>query len=119
MASVCQTGDHFQLQLTCSTNGRFLRWIINLRNDQGRLQEYTRLISQDGSQQTHESEITINSTMITFMRTSAEGSSPLTSILVINSVGGALNGTVVHCVDVGTSVAANTTIRLFDISTYP
>ena len=66
-----------------------------------------------------ESEITVNSTIITFMRTSAEGNSPLTSTLVINSVSGALNGTVVHCVDVGTLMAANTTICLFDMCTYP
>ena len=89
-----------------------------MRNDQGRLQEYLRFISQDGSQQTHKSGITVNSTTFTFMRTSAEGSSPLTSTLVVNSVSSALNGTIVHCEDAETSTTASTTVRFFDMRMY-
>ena len=116
MAPVCQAED--QLELTCITNGTFVRWSFTVRNDQGRLQEYPRFISQDGTQQTHESQITVNSTTFTFMRTSAQGSSPLTSTLVVNSVSSALNGTVVHCEDAETSMTATTTIHLFDTSMY-
>ena len=89
-----------------------------MRNEQGSLQEYPRLISQDGSQQTHESEITVNSTTFTFMRTSAEQISPLTSTLVVSSVNSALNGIEVQCVDVGTSTTAMTTIHLYDTSEF-
>ena len=84
-------------------------------NDQGAPQEYRRNInSHDGSQQI--SVIAVNSTSFTFMRTSAQGSSPLISTLVINSVSRDLNGTVVHCLDVGTSMITSTTIHLFDRS---
>ena len=86
-----------------------------MRNDQGRLQEYPQFISQDGSQQTHNSVITVNSTTFTFMRTSAQGSSPLVSTLVINSVGSTLNGTTVRCEDAETSTTASSTIRLFNL----
>ena len=84
-------------------------------NDQGAPQEYRRNInSQDGSQQM--SVITVNSTTFTSMRTSAQGSSPLISTLVINSVSRDLDGTVVYCQDVGTSLTTSTIIHLFDTS---
>ena len=46
------------------------------------------------------------------MRTSDQGSLPLISTMIINSVNGYLNGTVVNCDDVGTSesMTASTTI---------
>ena len=116
VAPVCQFED--PLLLTCSTNGTILRWIFTVRNYQGRLQEYPRFVSQDGTQQTQESEITVNSTIFTFMRTSAQGRTPLISTLEINSVNSELNGTVVNCEDVGTSMTASTTVRIFDLSTY-
>ena len=116
VAPVCQAGD--ELQLTCSTNGTFIRWSFTVRNDQGRLQQYQRFISQDGTRQTHESVITVNSIIFTFMRTSAQGDSPLISTLVINSVNRDLNATTINCEDAETSMTASTTIRLFDMSTY-
>ena len=64
-ASVCQLGD--SLLLTCSTNGTILRWSFTVRNNQGRLQEYPRFISRDGTEQTQESVIIVNSTTFTFI----------------------------------------------------
>lgn len=81
-----------------------------MRNEQGRLQEYPRFISHDGAEQT--SNVRVNLTTFTFTRTFA--SSPLISTLLIDSVSSTLNGTVVHCEDVGTSMTASTTIRIFD-----
>ena len=63
------------------------------------------------------SEIRVNSTTFTIMRTSAQHSLPLISTLVIDSVSSALNGTVVNCKDVGTSMTASTTIRRINRST--
>ena len=112
VAPVCQVGN--ELELTCSTNGSFMRWIFTVGNEQGVPQEYRRNInSLDGPRQM--TVIEVNSTTFTTMRTSAQGVSPLISTLVINSVSNDLNGTVVHCQDVGTSTTASTTIKLFDI----
>ena len=109
VAPVCRVGD--QLELTCNSTGSFLRWIFTIGNEQGVPQEYRRNInSQDGSQQM--SMIEVNSTTFTFMRISDQGVLPLISTLVINSVSSTLNGTVVHCVDVGTSTTASTTVHL-------
>ena len=111
VAPVCQVGD--QLELICNSTGSFLRWILTVGNDQGVPQEYRRNInSQDGSQQM--SMIEVNSTTFTFMRISDQGMLPLISTLVINSVSNDLNGTVIHCVDVGTSMTVSTTLHLID-----
>ena len=89
-----------------------------MRNNQGRLQEYPRFISRDGTEQAQESVIIVNSTTFTFMRTSGQGSSPLISTLVINSVNSELSGTVVNCEDVGTSMTAFTTVHILDLGMY-
>lgn len=83
-------------------------------NEQGILQEYQRNINREGGSQ-QASDVTVNSTTFTFMRTSAQDSLPLVSTLVISFVGRDLNGVVVHCIDVGASVTAMTTIRLFEV----
>ena len=110
VAPVCQDGD--RLEMTCITNGTFIRWSITARNGLGRFQDYGPLFvrAEDASQQT--SSITVNSTTFTTMRTSDQGSLPLISTMIINSVNGYLNGTVVNCDDVGTSesMTASTTI---------
>ena len=112
VAPVCQAGD--ELELTCSTNSSFVRWMFTVGNAQGVPREYQRNInSLDGPRQM--TVIEVNSTTFTTMRTSAQGVSPLISTLVINSVSNDLNGTVVHCQDVGTSTTASTTIQLFNI----
>ena len=111
-ALVCQIGD--PLELTCSTTGSFLRWTLTVSNEQGTPQEYQRNInSQDGSWQT--SEVIVNSTTFTFMRTSDQDSLPLVSTLVVSFVGRDLNGVVLYCTDVGASVTSVTTIRLLEV----
>jgi hypothetical protein len=113
VAPVCQIGD--PLELTCSSTGSFIRWMITVSNEQGVPQEYRRSItSQDGSRQV--SMIEVNSTDFTFMRTSDQGMLPLVSTLAIDSVNRYLNGTEVYCSDVATLATTSTTIYLFDMS---
>ena len=88
-----------------------------MRNEQGRLQEYGPRFINSRDMSSQMSEIRVNSTVFTIMRTSAQGDSPLVSTLVVDSVSNNLNGTVVHCEDVSNSVTASTTIHLFDEST--
>ena len=58
-------------------------------------------------------ERTINSTTFNFLRTSAQNASPLISTLSIISVGIALNGTVVNCMDANNPMlSASTTIQI-------
>ena len=59
----------------------------------------------------------VNSTISTYIRTSAQGESPLISTLSIDSVSIGFNRTVVHCSDVANPMtSASTTIRIIDIS---
>jgi hypothetical protein len=111
----CQAGD--PLELTCTTNGiTFIRWNFTARNSLGKLREYgpAFINSEDESQQI--SVIRVNATTFTIMRTSARGSSPLVSTMVINPVNRDLNGTVVNCEDIGTSMTATTTLHYVDKS---
>ena len=109
VAPVCEVGD--PLQLTCNTTGNFLRWILTVGDEQGVPQEHRRNInSQDESQQV--SEIQVNSTTFTFMRISHQGINPLISTLEIDLVSRDLNGTEAHCLDVGTSTTASTTLLI-------
>ena len=112
---VCQAGD--PLKLICITNGSFIRWDITARNELGRFQDYGPLFvyAEDASQQT--SSATVNSTTFTTVRTSDQDSSPLISTMVIDPVNRDLNGTVVNCEDVGTSMAS-ATIHYIDESKY-
>ena len=116
VAPVCRVGD--PLELTCSSSGSFSRWTIRVGNEQGVTHEEYRwnINSQDVSEQV--SMIELNSTTFTFMRTSSQGSLPLVSMLVIDSVNRYLNGTEVHCLDVIIATTASTTIRLFDMGTF-
>ena len=62
-------------------------------------------------------DTTLDSATLTFMRISAQGTSPLTSRLSIDSVSIGLNGTVVHCTDVSNPMtSALTTIRITNTS---
>ena len=115
VAPVCKVGN--QLELTCNISGSYLRWILAVGDEQGMLQEHRRNInSQDESQQI--SQVVVNSTTFTFMRTSSQDILPLGSTLVINSVSRDLNGVMVYCVDVNASRAVSTTIHLFDMGIY-
>ena len=83
-----------------------------------RLTEYGPVFinAEDKSQQT--SDLRVNSTTFTVMRTSAQASSPLISTMVINSASSDLNGTVVNCDNIGASTSASTTIHCITRMTY-
>ena len=114
VAPVCRVGD--TLNLTCTASVDFIRWSIRLVNEFGRLEEITATSnSEDESQQM--TQRTVNSTTFTFMRSSAQGASPLISTLFINSLSVSLNGTVVHCTEIGGSMMSDsTTVYIIEIS---
>ena len=110
---MCRVGD--TLNLTCTASVDFIRWSIRLVNEFGRLEEITVTSnSEDESQQM--TQRTVNSTTFTFMRSSAQRDSPLISTLSISSVSVSLNGTVVHCMEIGGSMSDSTTIYIIEIS---
>ena len=116
VAPVCRVGD--PLELTCSSTGSLIEWSFIVGDEQGVLLNYHRLItSQEISGRVL--MLLVNSTTFTFMRTSSQGSLPLVSTLVIDSVNRYLNGTEVHCLDVETFATASTTIHLFENSMSP
>ena len=81
IASAC-SGGH--LDVTCTTNGTFLRWYIT-RPD-------------------------IDNTTFSFSRTSPQGTLPLISMLTISPVSEIMNGIQVKCEDVVASINSSTTI---------
>ena len=116
VAPVCRVGD--PLQITCMASVVFIIWSILQANEQGTLVKPVNSVhfnSRDANQMPR--TITVNSSTFTFIRTSAHEASPLISTLSIDSVNISLNGTVVHCSDVGNSITpASTTIRIIDVS---
>ena len=124
VALVCHIGD--PLQLTCTASAEFIRWSILQVNDQGTLEEPTTSVQINSRDDNQVAERVVNSSTFVFTRTSAEGASPLVSILSIDSVSIGLNGTVVNCSDIAnpmTSVsttiyisAANSTVILGKVS---
>ena len=114
VATVSRDGD--PLQLTCTASIEFIRWNILQSNEQGALVEvvHAQINSRDASMQMSQREL--NSATLTFMRTSAQGASPLITTLSIDSVSIGLNGTVVHCSDAANqTISASTTIQIIDI----
>ena len=111
---MCHVGD--PLQITCTAPVEFLRWTIVVVNEQGMNEEITAIRnSLDSSQQL--TQVVVNSTTFTFMRTSTQRASPLISTLSIDSVSIGLNGTVVRCMDVANPmISASTTIQIIDTS---
>ena len=114
VAPVCRVGN--TLNLTCTASVDFIRWSISLVNEFGTLEEITATSnSEDESQQV--TQRTVNSTTLTFMRSSAQGASPLISTLFINSLSVSLNGTVVLCTEIGGSMMSDsTTIYIIELS---
>ena len=55
-------------------------------------------------------QFVVNSTVFNFSRTSAEDSLPMMSKIVIGPVSSSLNGTVMNCIDLGTTSSTATTI---------
>ena len=116
MAPVCCVGD--PLQILCTASVQFVRWSILQANEQGTLVEPVNPVqinSRDDNQMPR--TITVNSSTLTFTRTSAQGDLPLVSTLSIDSVSIGLNGTVVRCSNIADpSILSSTTIQVIDIN---
>ena len=93
---VCGVGE--RAEVTCTTTEQVLRWQITVPGENGRTD--TRHQSYDSLSQST-TPLEINSSMITFTRTSVQRRLPLTSRLEIDHVSAGLNGTVINCTEVG------------------
>ena len=105
-----------QLKVTCTTTGSFLRWNITLvEGETMPMISYTRYIASGGPS-SEQTPVITNSTMISFLRTSAEGASPLISTVVINPVSRTLNGSRVECIELplGTSESSLTVVHVME-----
>ena len=115
VAPVCHVGD--PINLTCTASVEFISWSIVVVNAHGRDQEITAFINSRDTSQLPTRRV-INSTTFNFMRSSAQGVSPLMSMLSIDSVSIDLNGTVVNCMNVANPmISASTAIYIIDTST--
>ena len=111
MVSVCK-GD--QLELICTTTGKFLEWSFSLiPTEETTAVTHFRHLSASSSF----SAITLvlGNSSITFSRISAQYALPLISRLLINPVSAELNGTEVNCTDiVETSETASTLVQIIN-----
>ena len=105
---ICCVGD--PLQIMCTASVQFIRWHIFRVNEEGILEEATDSVLIGSSDANQMKQKAVNSVMFTFLRISPRGTSPLISMLSIDSVSIGLNGTVVHCSDVGNSTTPASTI---------
>ena len=100
-SGVVQVCSGQQLNLTCTTNERFLVWnfVPQLITNLGTSVMVEWLIaSEDLTEQLQ--EITVNATSFSFRRTSAQHSSPLVSTVTIVNSSSALNMTGIRCTEV-------------------
>ena len=100
-SGVVQVCSGQQLNLTCTTNERFLVWnfVPQLITNLGTSVMVEWLIaSEDLTEQIQ--EITVNATSFSFRRTSAQHSSPLVSTVTIVNSSSALNMTSIRCTEV-------------------
>ena len=115
VAPVCHVGD--ELQITCTASVEFIRWSILKANEQGILVEAVtsaQINSLDANQMVQR---IVNSSSLSFTRSSAQRASPLISTLSIDSISIGFNGTVVLCADVANPMtSASTTIQIINIS---
>ena len=115
VAPVCSVGD--PLQLTCTASIEFLRWNILSANEQGTLVDIInrQIINSRDDYWTRSARL--DSAIITFMRISAQGASPLITTLSVDTVSIDWNGTVVNCTDVANPMTSvSTTIQIIDTS---
>ena len=94
-----------QLELICTTTGIVLDWKITL-NDL----PYSRLVSTTSANST----LNVSNIVFTFARTSSQNSLPLISVLLVNPVSAALNGSVVNCVNRETGRSSLTATTVID-----
>ena len=108
---VCRGANY--LELTCTvTTETLLQWSLLLVNNEGISRIYTRHITSiDMSQQI--SQLTVNSSVFHFSRTSLQGDLPLTSSLITNSISLGLEGTVVNCTEVGITMNSSSIVIHF------
>ena len=89
-----------QLELICTTNATFLRWISLLQIEQERpMQTYSRYISYADESEQASSFVVTNYTSFNASRVSHQRRLPLVSRLIINRVTISLNGTKVNCTE--------------------
>ena len=105
---VCRGANY--LELTCTvTTETLLQWSLLLVNNEGISRIYTRHITSiDMSQQM--SQLTVNSSVFHFSRTSLQGDLPLTSSLITNSISLGLEGTVINCTEVGITMNSSSIV---------
>ena len=114
VAPVCRVGD--SLQITCTASVQFIRWNTLQANEQGTLVEAANSVQINNVDANQMSQRLVDSAIFTYLRTSAQGTSPLISTLSIDSVNIGLNGTVVLCAGVGNPmISASTTIQIINI----
>ena len=94
----------------CTTTGEFLQWMFSVTLGVNDTHTITRTIQAAVPAGDAMSQFIVNSTMFNFSRTSAEGSLPVMSKVVIGPVNSSLNGTVMNCIDLDTSSSTATTI---------
>ena len=105
VASVC-SGGH--IDITCTTNGTFIRWYIRSENENSASRTYTRTLSSLGVASSVVS-LMINSTIFSFSRISTQGSLPLSSRIEISPVSEILNETEMKCEGVTAAVNSSAT----------
>ena len=115
IASACSNDQ--MLELTCSTEGTFLKWSINLTssNESVNAREISRTLTGSSNERQQTTE-TVNAINFTFFRSSKSGQMPLMSRLLISPVTNDLNGTEVECTDLRSdnSSSAYTTINIIE-----
>ena len=115
VAPVCHVGD--PLQLTCTASVEFITWSNFRVNEQGIIEEVISTVQINSRDANQLSQRVVNSAIFTYMRSSAQGESPLISTLSIDSVSVDLNGTVVRCGDLANpTTSASTTLQIVDTS---
>ena len=94
IAEVC---DGESLEFTCSVTGILLEWSFPRLSEPQTLRLHTHTITAEGPAESQTFLVTNNSTIIyQFTRTSAEGSQPVSSrLLMISTVSNDHNGTVI------------------------
>ena len=111
---MCHVEDSLQLTCTASDSVEFIRWSILQANEHGTLTEIATTVQINSRDANQMRQIEVTSATFTFMRTSAQGASPLVSTLSIDSVNIDLNETVVRCTDLTTHSSASTSIQIIN-----
>ena len=103
------------LEFMCNITGMLLEWNFPIVSEAQVLRLYMRAITAEGAAEAQTFQLLDNATTYSFTRTSAEGS-PVSSTLLISTVGNSHNGTEITCLDVSSQPeeTASTTIVVID-----